>query len=186
MSLFAVSACGEDEEAEQTHVRGMVGFKDNEDGDSEGKTGKAGVAGAEPGKDQNARAERPKILLTREDFSEGARDPFQGFLAVSDEVPGDSLDMIKSRSVQMSSYSFEDLRLIGIVRSGKNVQARALFVSNDGKSKAIRQGEYFSRAEVLLSAVNRDYVEIEVVDEDKTQGMNWPVGERRAIYLKEE
>jgi Tfp pilus assembly protein PilP len=180
------AACGE----KQASSRGVPGAdkgkgkgkdKDKDKGKGEGKGGdKAGPAEPE-------RPARPKIILTREDFSELARDPFQGFLPIDDEVPGETaIAATKSRDVKMAGYAFEDLNLIGIVRSGKNVQPRALFVSNDGKSKTIRQGEYFSRAEVLLASVNRDYVEIEVVDEEKARGMNWQVGERRAIYLKNE
>ena len=51
------------------------------------------------------------------------------------------------------------------------------------KSQAIRQGEFFSSAEVLLAVVNRDYVEIEVVDDELAASLNLQRGERRAIYL---
>jgi hypothetical protein len=57
-------------------------------------------------------------------------------------------------------------------------------LASDGKSKTITQGEYFSTAEVLLAAVNRDYVEIEVVDDDLASSLNLQRGERRALYLK--
>ena len=86
----------------------------------------------------------------------------------------------------MAEYNFEDLELIGIVHSGRDVQPRALWVGTDGKSKTIKQGEYFSRAEVLLATVNRDYVEIEVVDDELAKGLNMARGERRAVYLKQE
>ena len=92
----------------------------------------------------------------------------------------------RQREVRMPDYNFEDLVLIGIVHSGKGVQPRALWKATDGKSKTIRQGEYFSRAEVLLATVNRDYVEIEVVDDELAKGLNMERGERRAVYLKED
>ncbi len=179
---FGFSGCGEDEAKLATKrglgKRGKAGEK------AKSKRDEADDAGLE--EDDKNRPDRPKIILTREDFSADARDPFQGFLVVADEISGETLSTAKSRNVVMAGYGFEDLTLIGIVRSGKKVQPRALFVSSDGKSKTIRQGQYFSRAEVLLASVNHDYVEIEVVDEEKAHGMNWPVGERRAIYLKNE
>jgi hypothetical protein len=66
------------------------------------------------------------------------------------------------------------------------MKPRALFVASDGRSQAIKQGEYFSSAEVLLAAVNRDYVEIEVVDDDLASSLNLQRGERRAIQLRNE
>ena len=83
----------------------------------------------------------------------------------------------------MAGYAFEDLKLISIV-NGRGVAPRALFLASDGKSKTIKQGEYFSSAEVKLAAVNRDYVEIEVVDDDLGSSLNLQRGERRAIYLR--
>jgi hypothetical protein len=59
-------------------------------------------------------------------------------------------------------------------------------VAGDGYSSAVRQGEYFSSAEVLLAAVNRDYVEIEVVDEELAASLGMQRGERRALYLRNE
>ena len=38
----------------------------------------------------------------------------------------------------------------------------------------------------MLAAVNRDYVEIEVVDDDLASSLNLQRGERRAIYLRNE
>jgi hypothetical protein len=66
------------------------------------------------------------------------------------------------------------------------VRPRALFVAGDGYSSAVRQGEYFSSAEVLLVAVNRDYVEIEVVDEELAASLGMQRGERRALHLRNE
>jgi len=133
------------------------------------------------------RPDRPKIILTREDFGPETRDPFESFidLALAPQS-ADSGPILapRQREVRLAEYSFEDLKLIGIVMSGRGVQPRALFVSTDGKSKTVRQGEYFSRAEVLLANVNRDYVEIEVVDEELAKGLNLTAGETRAIYLK--
>jgi Tfp pilus assembly protein PilP len=86
----------------------------------------------------------------------------------------------------MPEYAFEDLKLVAIVNSGRSIVPRALFVGSDGRSKAVRQGEYFSSAEVLLAAVNRDYVEIEIVDEELASSLNMQRGDRRAIYLRNE
>lgn len=184
----ALPGCGDD--AEKAASRGLGEGAKSKAKEKEKDKGAAAAGAPKAGEGAVAaptRPDRPKIILTREDFSEAVRDPFQGFLPIEDDVPGETtVAATRTRDVKMAGYAFEDLSLIGIVRSGKSVQPRALFVSNDGKSKTIRQGEYFSRAEVLLAAVNRDYVEIEVVDEDKARGMNWQVGERRAIYLKAE
>lgn len=132
------------------------------------------------------RPDRPKQTLTREDFARDSRDPFRNYNEVtSSEITPDA-PRERQREVRMPEYNFEDLVLIGIVHSGKGVQPRALWKATDGKSKTIRQGEYFSRAEVLLATVNRDYVEIEVVDDELAKGLNMERGERRAVYLKED
>ncbi len=149
----------------------------------------AAEAAAE-GSDEGGEAEAPKrpherLQLTREDFSLATRDPFQNFIG-SQIVELEPDRPRAQRDVKLAEYSFEDLKLVAIVRSGRGIVPRALFVASDGKSKAIRQGEYFSRAEVLLAAVNRDYVEIEVVDEELASSLNLARGERRAIYLKNE
>lgn len=133
------------------------------------------------------RPDRPRKILTREDFGPETRDPFESFMDLSlapQAAETSPLLAPRQRDVRLSTYNFEDLKLIGIVMSGRGVQPRALFVSTDGKSKTIKQGEYFSRAEVLLANVNRDYVEIEVVDEELAKGLNLAAGETRAIYLK--
>ena len=130
--------------------------------------------------------DRPRAILTREDFGPDARDPFESYQGPrSTDIEPDHPN-IKQRDVRLASYDFDDLSLVGIVRSGRNVRPRALFVCNDGLSKSVQQGEYFSRNEVLLAAVNRDYIEIEIVDEDLARGLNMARGERRAIYLKKE
>jgi Tfp pilus assembly protein PilP len=132
------------------------------------------------------RPDRPKQTLTREDFARDSRDPFRNYneVTASEVTPDEPRE--RQREVRMADYNFEDMVLIGIVHSGKGVQPRALWKATDGKSKTIRQGEYFSRAEVLLATVNRDYVEIEVVDDELAKGLNMERGERRAVYLKEE
>ena len=122
------------------------------------------------------RPDRPKQTLTREDFSRDTRDPFRNYNEVqASEVTPDA-PRERQREVRMPDYNFEDLQLIGIVHSGKGVQPRALWKGTDGKSKTIRQGEYFSRAEVLLATVNRDYVEIEVVDDELAKGTEHGAG----------
>jgi len=149
---------------------------------------RSGVAAQEEAEEtkEEPLVERPRPILTRDDFHpELTRDPFQSFLGTQvvelrPERPR------AQRDVKLGDYNFEDLKLIAIVHSGRNVVPRALFVATDGKSKTIKQGEYFSRAEVLLAAVNRDYVEVEVVDEDLAGGLNLTRGERRALYLKTE
>lgn len=129
---------------------------------------------------------RAAIELSRESFAGGARDPFEnsGVGPVKKIVA--ELPKGRQRDVRFPGYGFEDLRLIAIVRSGKRIPPRALFVASDGVSKSIQQGEYFSRNEILLASVNSDYVEIEIVDEELAQGLNMEQGERRAIYLKQE
>lgn len=133
------------------------------------------------------RPDRPKTLVSREDFAVSARDPFHTYLSpalANETAPVEVLD--KQRNVKLAEYDFEELKLIAIVNAGRNVEPRALFLSgSDKKSKSVRQGEYFSRAEVLLASVNRDYIEIEIVDPELTPGWNMERGERRVIYLKE-
>jgi len=128
--------------------------------------------------------ERPLLTLDAKSFTR-RRDPFQGFSPTEVIVAEPDRPRAK-RPVEMQQYAFEDLKLIAIVNAGRGMRPRALFVASDGRSQAIKQGEYFSSAEVLLAAVNRDYVEIEVVDDDLAASLNLARGERRAIQLRNE
>lgn len=128
--------------------------------------------------------DRPPPTLDAKSFARG-RDPFRSFRSENTVTP--EVERPRGqRKVQMAQYAFEDLKLIAIVNSGRGILPRALFLASDGKSGTIRQGEYFSSAEVLLAAVNRDYVEIEVVDDDLASSLNLQRGERRALYLRNE
>ena len=131
--------------------------------------------------------ERPKRAeLTREDFSGRARDPFHNYMAASVASSPEPVEIVrKERAVKLAEYSFDELRLIAIVNAGRSVAPRALFLASDQKSKSVKQGEYFSSAEVLLASVNRDYIEVEIVDPELTPGWNLERGERKVIYLKE-
>ena len=147
------------------------------------------AAAGQPGLGEDApvaRPDRPSKILTRDDFSSETRDPFRNYNEVDNVEVTPDAPRERQREVRMADVNFEDLTLIGIVHSGRDVRPRALWVGTDGKSKTIKQGEYFSRAEVLLAAVNRDYVEIEVVDDELARGLNMERGERRAIYLKQD
>lgn len=144
----------------------------------------AAVAPAEPSSDRPVG--RAAVVLTRESFSQDARDPFESRSLGPQKPVVSDLPRKRQREVRFSGHNFEDLRLIAIVRSGRSIPPRALFVASDGISKPIQQGEYFSRSEVLLASVNSDYVEIEIVDEELAQGLNMEQGERRAIYLKQD
>ena len=128
--------------------------------------------------------ERPLLTLDAKSFAR-RRDPFVGFSPTEVVVAEPDRPRAK-RPVEMPQYAFEDLKLVAIVNAGRGMRPRALFVASDGRSQAIKQGDYFSSAEVLLAAVNRDYVEIEVVDDDLAASLNLARGERRAIQLRNE
>lgn len=158
-----------------------------------GSSGKAKPARAErpqsASPEQAAPAEQAKSdPLTRENFGPGMRDPFKSFLIDETIQAADEEPVIaeRQREVHMPSYNFEDLTLVGIIGSKRGIEPRALFIATDGISGTIQQGQYFSRAEVLLSSVNTGYVEIEIVDENLAKGLNLTNGETRAIYLKRE
>ena len=181
LALCVLLGCGE-EEPRETVRRSAPPMK--------GKSRKKDKGG---GADDDAQVvapppKRARRELTREDFELSTRDPFQGF--VIGDSPAEEVQVaeasIAARRAVMSEYDFEDLKLVGIVMSKGAIQSRALFVASDHKSYTVKQGEYFSRAEVLLAAINHDYIEIEVVDEDLAGGLNLAQGERRAIYLKTE
>ena len=127
---------------------------------------------------------RPPVALDAKSFQR-RRDPFLSFVA-SDVVVPEPDRPRAARKVEMQQYAFEDLKLVAIVNAGRGMKPRALFIASDGRSNSIEQGEYFSSAEVLLAAVNRDYVEIEVVDDGLASSLNLQRGERRAIYLRNE
>ncbi len=180
----AVAACGEEEVA-PTADRGVAAPTPAKSGGGGEADDKGDADSQAEGEEKGAVSKRSRPVLTREDFSLATRDPFQNFLGT--QVVELEPDRPRAqRDVKMSEYNFEDLNLIAIVHSGRAIVPRALFLASDGKSKTIHQGEYFSRAEVLLAAVNRDYVEVEVVDEDLATSLNMTRGERRAIYLKNE
>lgn len=195
---LATTACGE-EEAPPSQSRGVPGGgkkgSDAKEGKDAAKTARrtpqatpAGEApfaaeGEEPEVDPGPK--RPPPILDATSFMR-RRDPFQGLVEAAPVQP--EPDPIRAeRAVLLRQYSFEDLKLVAIANSRRSgVRPRALFVAGDGYSSAIRQGEYFSSAEVLLAAVNRDYVEIEVVDEELAASLGMQRGERRALYLRNE
>jgi Tfp pilus assembly protein PilP len=147
--------------------------------------GGGGGGGTEP-EVEPVRPDRPRPVLTREDFSGRARDPFHNYAAATLLDTPEPLELVrKQRDVKLAEYTFEELRLIAIVNAGRNVAPTALFLAADNKSKSIKQGEYFSSAEVLLASVNRDYIEVEIIDPELTPGWNLERGERKVIYLKE-
>ncbi len=178
--LSAAVGCG-DEESETTGVRGVGASK------KDGSKRAAKPAGGDPSADDEDFVDpgppRPPVALDSKSFQR-RRDPFLSFVASDEPLPEPPTTSVRAeRRVKMAAYAFEDLKLISIV-GGRGVAPRALFLASDGKSKTIRQGEYFSSSEVKLAAVNRDYVEIEVVDDDLGSSLNLQRGERRAIYLR--
>ena len=184
---LALAACEDD--VPVTTQRGMAGVPGAPSTDDKGPAKRGGgsaqptapsaAAGAEAVEDLPP---RPSPTLDAKSFAR-VRDPFQSAQVDSLVVP--EVERPKAqRKVRMPQYRFEDLKLIAIVNSGRGVVPRALFLASDGKSGTIHQGEYFSSAEVLLAAVNRDYVEIEIVDDVMASGLNLERGERRAIYLR--
>jgi Tfp pilus assembly protein PilP len=197
--VLPAAACGEEEVAPSSTRGAPPGAKKKDAG--EGKDGKdaakttrrtatAAPAGTAPlavdeGPAVDPGPKRPPPILDATSFVR-RRDPFQGLVEAEPVQP--EPDPIRAeRAVLLRQYSFEDLKLVAIANSRRSgVSPRALFVAGDGFSSAVRQGEYFSSAEVLLVAVNRDYVEIEVVDEDLAASLGMPRGERRALYLRNE
>jgi hypothetical protein len=183
-------ACGADE-TPATGKRGVAGRKKKDgkkDSRRKGKNaaaGAAGAAGAKPEPEVDPGPKRPPPTLDATSFVR-RRDPFQGFVATAPVQP--EPDPIRAeRKVELRQYSFEDLRLVAIANSRRSgVRPRALFVAGDGFSGSVLQGQHFSTAEVLLVAVNRDYVEIEVVDEELASSLSMERGERRALYLRNE
>ena len=199
LCLALAPGCGEDADVEVTKTRGappMGAAKKAAEDAVDKETGKAAPArAATPAKAPAAAAEeveepeapppeRPLLALDAKSFSR-RRDPFQGF-SPTEVVVAEPDRPRASRTVAMQQYAFEDLKLVAIVNAGRGMRPRALFVASDGRSQAIKQGEYFSSAEVLLAAVNRDYVEIEVVDDDLAASLKLARGERRAIQLRNE
>jgi hypothetical protein len=177
---IALAGCGEEGIQEEVKTRGSPGFRGG-DPKADAKPGAVATAD-EPEEDPGL--QRPPVDLDAKSFTR-RRDPFQSFV-VAQKVELEPDKPRAERKVVLGEYSFEDLKLIAIVNSGRQIVPRALFVGSDGRSKAVRQGEYFSSAEVLLAAVNRDYVEIEIVDEELASSLNMQRGERRAIYLRNE
>lgn len=187
LASVGLVACGDDD-AQVTNQRGLGGAKLKP---SSPAGSRRSNAPAKPGEAQAVEAdadfERPKRAdLTRDDFSGRARDPFHNYLAADALESPTPVEIVrKERAVKLAEYTFDELRLIAIVNAGRSVAPRALFLASDNKSKSVKQGEYFSSAEVLLASVNRDYIEIEVVDPELTPGWNLERGERKVIYLKD-
>lgn len=193
-SLFTVG-CADEGPTEQVTQRGAPPLRNRAGREAAAADGKAppaaaskrktaGASSPEEEQEEDAGPKRPPVELDAKSFQR-RRDPFQSFL-VAQKVELEPDKPRAERKVVLGEYSFEDLKLIAIVNSGRQIVPRALFVGSDGRSKAVRQGEYFSSAEVLLAAVNRDYVEIEIIDEELASSLNMQRGERRAIYLRNE
>ena len=183
----ALIGCGEEEEKPSAQ-RGVPGGAKKKDGDGaktsrrNGGGGSSNAGSDDPDVEIEEGPERPPITLDEKSFTR-RRDPFRAFVVT--ERPEPEPDTPRAaRKVKMAQYGFEDLKLIIIVNSGRGVKPRAQFVAGDGRSGTVMQGEYFSSAEVLLAAVNRDYVEIEVVDEDLAKNLGLQRGERRPIFLR--
>ena len=189
--MISLPALGCGEDTKTTQQRGMPNQDPINAGGSRrggvGGGGGGGGGGEDGGEAEAERPDRPRPVLTREDFSGRARDPFHNYIAAQAlDTPDEPVEIIRAqRDVKLSEYTFDELRLIAIVNAGRNVSPTALFLASDNKSKSVRQGEYFSSAEVLLASVNRDYIEIEIVDPDLSPGWNMERGERKVIYLKE-
>jgi Tfp pilus assembly protein PilP len=186
------AGCGEDEQ--RATQRGMPNQKPINNAPPKGGGSRRSGGGGPKGQAQGGgedepeleRPDRPRPTLTRDDFSGRARDPFHNYLAAEVLDTPEPVEIVrKQREVKLSEYSFEELRLIAIVNAGRNVAPTALFLASDNKSKPVKQGEYFSSAEVLLASVNRDYIEIEVIDPELSPGWNMERGERKVIYLKD-
>jgi Tfp pilus assembly protein PilP len=196
--LVALPGCVEEGPVEATTKRGApplnnrAGADVKDDGavkPAAGGASKAPARAAASAEDDEplpaALPPRPKVALDAKSF-QLRRDPFLSFAPGELVVPEPVRAGGASRKVEMQQYAFEDLKLIAIVNAGRGMKPRALFVASDGRSHSVKQGEYFSSAEVLLAAVNRDYVEVEVVDDDLASSLNLQRGERRAIYLRNE
>lgn len=182
-TLVAPAACGE-EELPATQTRGVPNKrKKNRQTADAGRPAVGAIAGAEAEAEQAPK--RPPPTLDATSFVR-RRDPFQGFVS-AEPVQAEPDPIRAERKVELRPYSFEDLKLVAIVNTRRSgVQPRALFVAGDGYSGAVQQGQYFSSAEVLLVAVNRDYVEIEIVDEELAATLGMQRGERQALYLRNE
>lgn len=186
---LGLAGCGGDE-PQITQQRGMGSqakpIKRAQTNNQAGSRRSGGGQNAEPEPEPELeRPDRPRPILTREDFSGRARDPFHNYIAADLMDTPEPVELVrKQRDVKLAEYTFEDLKLIAIVNAGRNVAPTALFLASDNKSKSIKQGEYFSSAEVLLASVNRDYIEVEIVDPELTPGWNLERGERKVIYLK--
>ncbi|MCR9166392.1 MAG: hypothetical protein ACE37F_34160 [Nannocystaceae bacterium] len=179
-ALLALAVgCGEEEQS--SGVRGAGASKKGKAKKKE--TSKRGPSESGDDEEIDEGPPRPPVALDSKSFQR-RRDPFLSFVANDEPLPEPPSTSVRAeRRVKMAAYAFEDLKLISIV-GGRGLTPRALFLASDGKSKTIRQGEYFSSAEVKLAAVNRDYVEIEVVDDDLGSSLNLQRGERRALYLR--
>jgi Tfp pilus assembly protein PilP len=196
---LGATGCGGDAEpvAQQRGMAGVNGAtpinNDPKAGKADSKAGGSRRSGSGGGANsapevepEPERPDRPRPVLTREDFSGRARDPFHNYAAATLLDTPEPMELVrKQRDVKLAEYTFEELRLIAIVNAGRNVAPTALFLASDNKSKSIKQGEYFSSAEVLLASVNRDYIEVEIIDPELTPGWNLERGERKVIYLKE-
>ncbi len=182
----ALTGCSED--APVSKQRGMPkGAKPINSGGGSRRSSGGGDGGDGGEEMEEPRPDRPRPVLTREDFSSSSRDPFHNYFAAAQVVEPVPVEVVRrQRDVKLPDYTFDDLRLIAIVNAGRNVSPTALFLSSsDNKSKSVKQGQYFSSSELLLASVNRDYIEIEVVDPELTPGWNLERGERKIIYLKD-
>src|SRR5690606_17679858 len=107
-----LAGCGEDD-VQTTNQRGMGGQvkpinSDTKAGAGGSRRSGGGGGQADPETDAEAeRPDRPRPILTREDFSGRARDPFHNYLAAAVVEAPEPVEVIrKQRDVKLSEDSF--------------------------------------------------------------------------------
>jgi type IV pilus assembly protein PilP len=102
------------------------------------------------GADAAAQSELPIRQINEAELTESdkSRDPFRSYAQVFiDEV---KKAVHSQREVVLDQFSLDELKLIGIVHSGK--ESLAMLVDPAGKGHTVQRGQFVGRAEVVQGA----------------------------------
>lgn len=90
----------------------------------------------------------PKVEFVENDFveSDRNRDPFHSFASVFAPEPNKRITQ-NQRSVILSQYSIDELKLVAIVTGGE--YPRAMMLDPGGKGWVIKRGDFVGRAEIV-------------------------------------
>jgi type IV pilus assembly protein PilP len=130
---LAVVGCSEKKAAQQAFFSGPSGLSD------------AGVATSDAALPPSTVV---KVEYSESDFvdSEGNRDPFRSYASLFDESKREK-KAVNQRSVLLSQYGIDELKLAAIVTGGD--YPRAMVIDPAGKGWVLKRGDFLGRSDTV-------------------------------------